>query len=176
MLKVWQSKVWHSRVPRLVTLVALAVVMAMLVIAQAPSARAAGYCQCTTYVANYYGLNGNYPNANQWGSYLQNQGWYQDSGISGGDIAVFQGNVQITVTKTQGCCYFTLTMGSVGHVAIVTWLQWHNTVPGYYTVKMQGANQGLTPTFTDSNCTDVSNFYWNVGGSSSGQWIFYHHP
>jgi hypothetical protein len=143
-------------------------------------AQAAGFCECTTFVANYYGLSPNYPNAGLWGnSYLPNQGWKLEPNgtINGGDIAVFQGPQEMSVTKTPGCCYFNYWINtSAGHVAIVDWLQWHNTRPGYYTVGVQGANQGLTPTWTSSNCNNVSQFYWNTAGNYSGHWAFYYHP
>jgi hypothetical protein len=79
------------------------------------------------------------------------------------------------VTKTLGCCYFNCWIQtSAGHVGIVTGLWWHN--PGYYTVRVQTAHQGLTPEWTDSNCNNVSQFSYNTSGNYSGHWAFYYHP
>ena len=172
-----------SKVRLKVTRVSLALALAFVVAAgvtfsTAGPAAAAGYCQCTTYVANHDGLSQNYPNAADWGNgYLQGNGWAheQNGYIRGGDIVVFQGPQELSVTKTPGCCYFNYWINtSAGHVGIVTGLTWHNTVPGYYTVRVQGANQGLTPEWTDSNCTDVSQFYFNTTGNYSGHWDFYY--
>ncbi|HEY1388686.1 MAG TPA: hypothetical protein VGF38_09085 [Ktedonobacterales bacterium] len=170
------------KLTRVILSLALAlIIVTVAVLSSVPSAQAASFCQCTTYVANHYGLTSNYPDARLWGNgYLQSQSpsWTAESDgyIRSGDIVVFQPFQQIQVTKTLGCCYFNwwASNTSSGHVAIVISLTLHRTVPPYWTVRLQGANQGLTPEWTDSNCTNVSNVYWDIDGNYSGHWMFYH--
>lgn len=104
------------------------------------------WCQCTTYVANLFGLPSNYPNAKDWGSsgYLSRAGWKQVSTPSIGDIVVFQPGFGSGIDQTAG------------HVGIITAVQsvadnldWQITV--------EGSNQETSSVYTKANCTNVSN-------------------
>ena len=87
------------------------------------------WCQCTKYVANYYHLPSTYPNAKDWWSsgYLSKAGWVTDSGLSVGDIVVFQpdapgvdsaGHVGIIINVTKnGNNQWIITMDSANWAA-----------------------------------------------------------
>lgn len=178
MSKVWLSK---NRRNHAALSLALAVVVTVLALFGAASpAKAApltysGNCQCTQYVSNVYNLTG-FPNAYQWGSYLQGKGWYQDGGISVGDIIVFAQGQQIWVTNpANGASFYWYTDPNYGHVAIVQSLVYHRLGP-YWIVTFQGANQGVTPNYTSYSCTNVTTLQFDADGSAPGSYVFYHHP
>lgn len=101
-------------------------------------------CQCTTFVYNYEGsLPANYPNAKDWGSYLQNAGWHTDA-ANVGDIAVFPaysylGNIQ---------------MSGSGHVGVVTAATYNGN--HQWTITLRSANLFGQTYFDQSGCTNVS--------------------
>ena len=55
-----------------------------------------GGCWCTTYVANYYHLPPNYPNADRWGGWLRRQEWRRDQAYPGLRCALDQSSRTIT--------------------------------------------------------------------------------
>lgn len=104
----------------------------------------ATWCECTTYVANYFGLSNTYPNAKDWPGWLSKSGWKQVLVPSVGNIVVFQPQFGPGIDQTAG------------HVGIITAVQpvdnnfdWHITV--------EGSNQGTSVVYTKDNCTNVLN-------------------
>jgi len=158
-------------VKRIVLALALAAIIAGTVgITTTSKAEADGWCWCTDYVANYYNLNRNYPNADQWTSWLTNgqagHVFSPNSSPANGNIIVIQPYVKLAL-QTGG----NWTAGSVGHVAIVA----HESYYGHsrWLIDLKGANQGWGSQYDASGCTDVSDFnVWvTVGGSLYG---YYH--
>jgi CHAP domain len=117
------------------------------------------WCQCTTYVANYYGLPGNYPDAKDWPGWLSGLEWMQDSGPSVGDIIVFQPGV-------AGAD------GTYGHVAIVEGVTEDGN--GQWIITMDSAHWagGTSPSLSNAGCTDVTeaSFTLNDGDNVSFYW------
>ncbi len=104
----------------------------------------ATWCECTTYVANYFGLSNTYPNAKDWPGWLSKSGWKQALVPSVGNIVVFQPQFGAGIDQTAG------------HVGIITAVQsvdnnldWH--------IKVEGSNQGTSEVYTKDNCTNVLN-------------------
>lgn len=105
---------------------------------------AAAWCQCTTYVANYFSLPATYPDAKNWPGWLSGLGWKQVSVPSIGDIVVFQPKFGSGIDQKHG------------HVGIITSVtsvnknqDWHITV--------EGSNQGNSGWYTKDGCTNVNN-------------------
>ena len=115
----------------------------------ATSAQATPSCQCTTYVANKFGLQRNFPNAADWNDgYLQRNGFVRVNPQAGA-IAVMERNFPGSNT-------------TFGHVGVVETL--NNGRMG-----LRGANQWSgSNIFTENNCNNVrvTNFGTNVNGDS----------
>lgn len=141
-----------------VALVLFATIALSAVALPARPAAAAGFCQCTTFVANYYGLQHTYPNANAWGGWLPSQGKYLSQYIAAGDIMVLQAGVS--------------GAGSVGHVAVVAGAT--DLGGGYWRITMRSANwSGSGADSTVANCTNVSDDTVTVQVGTGGV-AFYH--
>ncbi|MEH2195457.1 MAG: CHAP domain-containing protein [Nostoc sp.] len=100
-------------------------------------ARAEVYCQCTTYVANKFGLPGNYPNAADWNDgYLQRNGFIQVSPQAGA-VAVMERS-------------FPGADSTYGHVGIL------ESISSSGQITLRGANQSVGSSyFNESGCNDV---------------------
>lgn len=118
-----------------------------------------GGCWCTSYVANYYHLPSNYPNAYKWSSWLRKLGWKKDHIPHEGDIEVLQPQA-----KGAGKPY--------GHVGVIQTAV--HTGNRQWTVTLRGAYQQLQPQFWDANCHNVSDWTSTLStGYKSGISYFY---
>lgn len=114
---------------------------------------AAGFCQCTTFVANYKGLPATYPNAYQWTGWLPGQGYWQSGSPAVGDILVLQ-------PGKSGA-------GSLGHVGII--LGYSQVSSTSWRVTMRSANwAGGTSAGTVANCTNVTDASITVTTGTGG--------
>ncbi len=103
------------------------------------------WCQCTTYVANYYSLPPNtYPDAKNWPGWLSGLGWKQTSTPAVGEIVVFQPGFGSGIDQKHG------------HVGIITSVQSVNKNHNWH-ITVEGSNQGNSGWYTKDNCTNVSN-------------------
>ena len=138
--------------------IAFAQLLVVSPILKPESAQAAGWCQCTTFVANYKGLPASYPNAGDWDSWLPSVGHPLDNYINNGDILVLEPNVN--------------GAGSLGHVGIV--MTSSDQGGGYWNITMRSANwAGGSSAGTVANCTNVTDYNFTIRvGPGSGVSFF----
>lgn len=118
-----------------------------------------GGCWCTSYVANYYRLPSNYPNAYQWSNWLRKLGWKKDHIPHEGDIEVLQPQAN-NANKHYG------------HVGVVQTAI--HTGNRQWQVTLRGAYQHIQPQFWDANCHNVSDWTSTLStGRKSGISYFY---
>jgi len=103
------------------------------------------WCQCTTFVANYYSLPNTYPNAKDWPAWLSGLGWKQASAPSVGEIVVFQPKFGTGIDQTNG------------HVGIINSVQSVNN-DLFWRITVEGSNQtnNTNEWNTIAGCTNVS--------------------
>lgn len=104
------------------------------------------WCECTAYVANYFGLPSTYPDAKNWPGWLPTlgMGWKQVSVPSVGNIVVFQPQFGSGIDQKHG------------HVGIISSVNSVNNNHNWQ-ITVEGSNQGNSGLYTKDGCTNVNN-------------------
>lgn len=141
---------------RAARLLLIFLIAGLLLAPAAPTqAQAAVWCQCVTYVKNRYGLSGSIGGsgcAADMGPYLANRGFVQVPGPRAGAVAVFSRGFNGQMNS------------SCGHVGVI---QTVTDLGTSWQVTLRGANQGGS-TFTEYNCTNVSNWTLRAYAKTQG--------
>jgi hypothetical protein len=143
---VFRRMTWSGRLSRrrVLALAGVGGAVGLLQAPPVPGASAAGWCWCTDYVANAYGLPRTYPNAQDWANgWLSGQGFRRVGEPAPWAIVVFSG-------RYPG-------MSAVGHVALAA--RWSRASTGWR-LTIRGANQYANSgnVWSEQGCTNVSDW------------------